>query len=71
MPWCEPCDQYLAPSAVNVDGTCTTCGAEVDATTKVQKAPGIPWHFWLVLIAAAFYIGWRAIEGAIWLINQL
>jgi hypothetical protein len=26
MPWCEDCAKYLAPTAMNADGTCPTCG---------------------------------------------
>ena len=30
MPWCEDCAKYLAPSAMNNDGTCPTCGRVVE-----------------------------------------
>lgn len=71
MPFCQPCDKYLAPSAVNGDGSCPTCGDEVEVTTDVKKSKGIPWHFWLVLIAASGYIGFRLIEGVGWLLGQI
>ena len=29
MPWCEPCSQYFAPSAVTADGRCPTCLTEI------------------------------------------
>jgi len=29
MPWCEACAKYLAPSAMNLDGTCPQCGRTV------------------------------------------
>jgi hypothetical protein len=25
----------------------------------------IPWHFWVMVAAAAIYLGWRAIQGLI------
>jgi hypothetical protein len=31
MPWCEDCAKYWAPSAMNDDGTCPTCGRVVEA----------------------------------------
>ena len=31
MPWCEDCAKYWAPSAMNEDGTCPTCGRYVVA----------------------------------------
>lgn len=30
MPWCDTCDQYLAPPAVTPDGRCPTCGKPVE-----------------------------------------
>ncbi len=33
MPWCEDCAKYWAPSAMNEDGTCPTCGRVVEAPT--------------------------------------
>jgi len=32
MPWCEDCAKYWAPSAMNDDGTCPTCGRNIEAT---------------------------------------
>lgn len=71
MPSCESCDVYLAPNAVNADGSCPTCGDEVDATTPVIASKGVPWHFWLILVMASLYLGWRAIEGVIWVVGRL
>ncbi len=34
MPYCEDCAKYWAPSAMNVDGTCPTCGRVVEAPTR-------------------------------------
>jgi hypothetical protein len=31
MPWCEDCARYHAPSAMNEDGTCPTCGRTIEA----------------------------------------
>lgn len=33
MPWCEVCAKYLAPSAMNVDGTCPKCGRVVQVAS--------------------------------------
>ena len=32
---------------------------EVNDTDLVR----IPWHFWLLMTAAAVYLGWRAVQG--------
>ena len=31
MPWCEECAKYWAPSAMQEDGTCPSCGRTVEA----------------------------------------
>lgn len=42
MPFCEECAKYWAPSAMNEDGTCPSCGRDV-GDQRVQsvsaKAP--------------------------------
>lgn len=35
MPWCEDCAKYWAPTAMNDDGTCPTCGREVAAQQPI------------------------------------
>lgn len=35
MPWCEVCAKYLAPSAMNADGSCPSCN-RVIATTSIN-----------------------------------
>ncbi|MEY4230027.1 MAG: hypothetical protein RLZZ362_876, partial [Actinomycetota bacterium] len=36
MPWCEDCAKYWAPSAMNDDGTCPTCGRAVEAAKQAS-----------------------------------
>jgi len=51
VPWCTPCDRFLSPSTVRVDGTCPSCGQLVDpgrahhAEHAPQPAtPAVPDH---------------------------
>lgn len=77
MPFCEPCNKWRAPNALLVDGTCPRCGNQVvpadeiaasaDEAAAAQVANKIPWHFWLMVAAAAIYLGWRVIQGIEWL----
>ncbi len=78
MPWCEECSKYWAPSAMNADGTCPTCGRSVEAqqpitakNVNVRKlAAGgedgddatAPWHFKLLMVMLAAYLGWRVVD---------
>jgi hypothetical protein len=47
------------------DGSCPTCG------TVIAKPAKAPWHFKLMLLALALYLGWRAWQGIDWLIAHV
>ena len=78
MAWCGSCERYLTPATLAGDGACPSCGSDVKhpaeraAPAAGPPGPGahadasverIPWHFWLLLAAAAVYLGWRAVQG--------
>lgn len=76
MPWCEPCARYLAPSAVNEDGSCPKCGDLIEAPrqipvrggfkikdlTEVSSDEKAPWHFKLLVTGLILYLGWRVVS---------
>jgi len=66
MPWCEPCAKYWTPNAMNDDGTCPSCGEQVvEPHEHGGDAVGdetAPWHFKLMLVALAAYLGWRLLD---------
>lgn len=78
MPWCESCERYWSPASLD-DGNCPEChepavsGAlvetvEADEGTEEEHRPEpidttIPWHFYVVLVAAFGYLAWRALQG--------
>jgi hypothetical protein len=76
MPWCAHCDRFLSPPTVQGDGTCPSCGRQVEpapagtdgATT--EKPVALPWHLKLLAGAAAVYLGWRAWQGIAWLVER-
>jgi hypothetical protein len=41
MPWCEDCAKYWAPSAMHEDGTCPTCGRNLEAPKRVVTAENL------------------------------
>jgi hypothetical protein len=81
VPWCATCDRFLSPPSVQADGTCPTCGRSVEtghahAAGPAEEATGarrasLPWHLWLLAIALAVYLSFRAWQGIEWLIQQL
>ena len=75
MPWCEPCTRFLNPNSMGPDGSCPSCGrvladapAAGGAATTATK---VPWHFWLLVVALAVYLCWRAVQGIGWLAGHL
>jgi hypothetical protein len=76
VPWCEECSRFYNPNSLNADGTCPTCGRQVGEplageARAVEDKAKVPWHFWLLLIALAIYLGWRLIQGLSWLADRL
>ena len=78
MAWCTSCERYLTPATLTAEGSCPACGSDVHHPPQPQTAENgparaevpagtaaerIPWHFWLLLAAAAVYLGWRAVQG--------
>ena len=65
MPWCENCARYFTPNSMPADGSCAGCG-QVIAEPRKER---LPWHFWLLLVAVVVYLGWRAVQGVMWVMD--
>lgn len=65
MPWCEDCSRFHAPTALGSKGECPSCGA------VIGEVPKAPWHFKLLVGAVVAYLGWRAVQGVIWVAEQV
>ena len=70
MPWCDECARFYNPNTLQPDGTCPqhhqVAPAEGIASRPEVKST-IPWHFWLLVIALAIYLGWRVVQLVLWL----
>lgn len=69
MPWCEECAKYYTPNSVPAEGTCPRCGALIQAPEGLEPVadPAVddekaPWHFKLMVVMVAVYLGWRLID---------
>ena len=77
MPWCDGCDRFYNPNTLRADGTCPTCGRPVGqpAVDRADEAgperDRAPWHFKLLVAATAAYLGWRLVEGIVWVAEHL
>lgn len=79
MPWCEDCSRFYTPPTLSPAGDCPA-GHHVAAPDEPRvlqsgAAPReddqqkIPWHFWVLVIAVAVYLGWRLVQGVGWLLG--
>ncbi len=59
--WCEACQEWRE------EDKCPACGEVlVD-----EEPPPVPWHFKFLVVATVLYLGWRAVQGIIWLVGRL
>ena len=65
MSGCDQCTKYWPADQLDENGGCPTCGS------VVGEPPTVPWHFKLLVVAAAVYIGWRIVQGIGWVIARL
>ena len=65
MPWCEDCSKFWNPTSLEADGSCPTCGRSLGTPART------PWHFKLLMVAVAAYLGFRAVQGVDWVIDRL
>lgn len=81
MPWCEDCSRFYTPSTLTPAGDCPEGHHVADpgeGTGPLEQSAvepreddrqKIPWHFWLLVIALAIYLGWRLVQGIGWLLG--
>ncbi|MGH9103731.1 MAG: hypothetical protein ACRDYD_12225 [Acidimicrobiales bacterium] len=65
MPWCEQCAQFHDKDALGSGGECPACGRVLVARRRV------PWHFKLLVLATAIYLGYRIFQGVMWLTHHV
>ncbi len=71
MPWCDACDVFVAEEDMAEDQDCPECESDLDTADLKERPPvKAPWHFWLMVIAAAGYLVWRLIEGLGWALEN-
>lgn len=65
MPYCDDCSRFWNPSSMGAGGECPTCGR------VLAPPPRAPWHFKLLVAAVVAYLGFRAYEGIIWVLDRV
>ena len=68
MPWCEDCARFYNPNTLDETGDCPE-GHHVADPEGEPERPKVPWHFWMLLIALVLYLGWRLVQGVVWLVT--
>ena len=68
VPWCEDCARFYNPNTLDQDGDCPE-GHHVADPDAQPEQPKVPWHFWLLLITLVIYLGWRLVQGVVWIFS--
>lgn len=71
MPWCEDCAKFWNPNSMGAGGECPTCGRVIAEAGDVAEVPRAPWHFVLLVVALVLYLGFRAYQGVVWVIQHV
>jgi hypothetical protein len=66
MPWCDDCEKFWTPNSLPPDGACPTCGRVIAEPPDTK----VPWHFWIVVVAAGLYLLWRLVDFVLWLFGR-
>ncbi|MFP3906386.1 MAG: hypothetical protein ACLFRV_13380 [Acidimicrobiales bacterium] len=42
------------------------------STVEVDHAESAraPWHFWVMVVGVVVYLGWRLVEGVLWVLRS-
>ena len=70
MPFCEECAKFWSPNSMPPDGTCPTCSRQIASPQEVVEASEYraPWHFKVMIVLAAIYLGWRLVQMIQWIV---
>ena len=68
MPQCEQCERSWTPTTRAPVEPCPDCGSVTEVGDDERP---VPWHFKLLVVATVVYLGWRAIQGVVWLIQRV
>jgi len=69
MPYCEDCARFYNPNTLNDGGDCPEGHHVADPEEANEERGRIPWHFWLMLSALVLYLGWRLVQGIVWVFS--
>ena len=69
MPWCDDCSRFYNPSTLSETGDCPEGHHVADPAEEDQESMKAPWHFWVLVVGLVIYLGWRLIQGIVWLIT--
>ena len=65
MPWCDDCQKFWNPNSMPENGECPTCQRVISLPQNKT-----PWHFKLLVVAISLYLGFRLLQGIVWVAHQ-
>ncbi|HKY13822.1 MAG TPA: hypothetical protein VJM33_02785 [Microthrixaceae bacterium] len=72
MPWCDDCARFYNPNTLDTEGDCPEGHHVADPESDAdEEKVRVPWHFWVLVTGVVLYLGWRLVQGIIWVLHQL
>ena len=72
MPWCDDCARFYNPNTLDAEGDCPEGHHVADPESDEPEAKvRAPWHFWVLVTGVVLYLGWRLVQGIIWVLHHL
>jgi hypothetical protein len=70
MPFCEDCAKFWSPNSMPATGKCPNCGLQIASPQEAAETSEYraPWHFKVMIVLAAVYLGWRLVQMIQWII---
>jgi hypothetical protein len=70
MPFCEDCAKFWSPNSMPATGKCPSCGLQIASPQEVAEPSEYraPWHFKVMILLAAIYLGWRLVQMIQWFV---
>ncbi len=69
MPYCEDCARFYNPNTLSDAGDCPEGHHVADPEAANEERGRVPWHFWLMLGVLVLYLGWRLVQGIMWVFS--
>lgn len=67
---CPSCGRPVDQGTLRAGDTSADLAVEPSVAAEVDDGVSAPWHFWVMVVGVVVYLGWRLVEGGIWVFQH-